>query len=169
MNSPMSAKSAISSTFSLISARVRPSRAPLKKMFSVPVSSPSKPVPSSIKGAIDPRITAQPDVGVMIPAATRRSVDLPAPFEPITPNVSPAGTSNETSLRAMNQWSTSSLLPPRTSHSLKVGMRRCTSGWRTLTPWNSIEFSRGVFFSPALNAHLPSGPSLNDLSSQRCA
>ncbi len=72
----------------------------MKKMFSRPDSSGSNPVPSSMIGATRPRTTASPAEGVRIPAATRSRVDLPAPFAPMMPSVSPPSALNVTSCKA---------------------------------------------------------------------
>jgi hypothetical protein len=58
-----SAKATISSNLRVISARVMPRMAPLRKMFSRPVSSGWKPVPTSRRLATRPRISMRPLVG----------------------------------------------------------------------------------------------------------
>ena len=69
-------------------------------MFSRPVSSPWKPVPTSSRLPTRPRISTRPDVGVVMRVSTLSSVDFPAPFRPTTPSTSPSGTWNEMSLSA---------------------------------------------------------------------
>ena len=69
-------------------------------MFSRPVSSWLKPVPTSSRLPTRPRISARPDVGAAIRVRIFRSVDFPAPLRPMTPSTWPSGTSNETSRSA---------------------------------------------------------------------
>ena len=71
-------------------ARFIPRIDPFRKMFSRPVSSGLKPVPTSRRLPTRPRIIARPLVGVVIRVSTLSSVDLPAPFRPITPTASPS-------------------------------------------------------------------------------
>ena len=89
----------MSSTRERMYEREKPSSAPLKKMFSRPESSASNPVPNSITGATVPLRMATPTDGGTMPAATRRSVDLPAPFAPMMPTASPCRMVRETSCR----------------------------------------------------------------------
>ena len=49
-----------------------------------------------------PAITAVPDVGMMSVVSIRSSVDLPAPFGPRSPRISPDATSNEMASTAVN-------------------------------------------------------------------
>jgi hypothetical protein len=49
-----------------------------------------------------PFTVSVPRVGLVIPARSFRSVDLPEPFAPMTPKVEPAGTSKETPSSAVN-------------------------------------------------------------------
>ena len=65
-------------------------------MFSRPVSSGWKPVPTSSSEATRPRSRTQPSVGSVIRLRIFRSVLLPAPLRPMMPTTSPGWTSNET-------------------------------------------------------------------------
>ena len=71
-------------------------------MFSRPVKSGWKPVPTSRRLDIRPRITARPEVGSVIRERIFKSVDLPAPFPPMIPTTSPVLISNDTSRSAHN-------------------------------------------------------------------
>jgi hypothetical protein len=71
-------------------------------MFSLPVSSWSKPAPSVSRLDTCPRTSTAPSDGVMIPARTCRSVLLPAPFGPMTPSDSPWISVNDTWRSAQN-------------------------------------------------------------------
>ena len=64
------------------------------------MSSGWKPVPTSSRLLTRPRISMRPVVGSVIRARIESSVDLPAPFGPMTPSTSPRRTSNETSRSA---------------------------------------------------------------------
>ena len=55
-------------------------------------------------GAWTTGYTARPDVGSVMRVRTFSSVDLPAPFLPMTPTISPCSTVNDTSLSAQNSW-----------------------------------------------------------------
>ena len=90
----------MSGSLRLISRRFIPRMAPFRKMFSRPVSSPWKPVPTSSRLPTRPRMTALPRVGVVIRVRILSSVDLPAPFGPMMPSTSPCSTEKETSSRA---------------------------------------------------------------------
>ena len=105
MNFSTPAKSMISGSFSPISRRFMPRIEPFRKMFSRPVSSGWKPVPTSSRLPTRPRISARPAVGEVIRVRIFSSVDLPAPFRPITPTTSPSATSKDTSLRAQSSGS----------------------------------------------------------------
>src|SRR5258708_7068580 len=74
--------------------------APFKYVFSRPVSSGWKPVPTSSNEPTRPESSIRPVVGVVMRERTLSSVLLPAPLRPITPMTSPFSTSNETSLSA---------------------------------------------------------------------
>ncbi|MNR56630.1 hypothetical protein D3C85_1772400 [compost metagenome] len=63
--------------------------APLRNIFSRPVISPLKPVPTSNKDAIRPRDFILPAVGAVTFERIFKSVDFPAPFFPIIPKTSP--------------------------------------------------------------------------------
>ena len=77
-----------------------PRIAPLRKIFSRPVSSGWKPVPTSNKLAMRPRISTRPAVGGMIRLQIFRRVDFPDPLRPMMPTTTPAATSKETSFSA---------------------------------------------------------------------
>ena len=59
-------------------------------MFSRPVSSGWKPVPTSSSAATRPRVRETPAVGAVIPARILRMVLLPAPLRPTMPSASPS-------------------------------------------------------------------------------
>ena len=92
MNSSSSANPTMSSNRAATSALVSPSSMPLTKTFSRPVISWWKPTPTLSSGATRPRVTTVPRLGRVTPASKRRSVDLPAPFRPMMPAVSPGST-----------------------------------------------------------------------------
>jgi len=69
-------------------------------MFSRPVSSGWKPVPTSKRLPRRPFIIARPLVGSVIRESNFKSVLFPAPFLPMIPTTSPCFTSKETSFRA---------------------------------------------------------------------
>src|SRR5450759_592409 len=77
-----------------------PRMAPFMKMFSRPVSSGWKPVPTSSSGRTRPRICTSPNVGSVMRASILSNVLLPAPFRPMIPTTSPAETSKSTSRSA---------------------------------------------------------------------
>ena len=106
-NFSTSAKATISSNFLKISRCVIPSIAPLRKIFSLPVSSGWKPVPTSSRLATRPRSTTRPAVGSVIRLNIFSSVLFPAPLRPMIPTASPCLISKFTSLSAQNS-STSS-------------------------------------------------------------
>ena len=93
-------------------------------MFCDPVYSGWKPDPSSSSAPTRPRTLTVPRVGRMTPATTLSSVDLPAPFSPITPSDSPARIANDTPSTAVKaldaprprrRSQTSATRPPRDS------------------------------------------------------
>src|SRR5258706_1858730 len=139
MNWPRPENSTISARRALIVGWDRPRRVPLKKMFSRPLSSKSNPVPSSMRGATEPRTIARPADGVMTPAATRSRVDFPAPLDPMSPRHSPCSMSRETLLSAANVSTVAVPRSFRTIHSLTKGIR-VVGNW-TVTPSNSIAFT----------------------------
>ncbi len=111
MNFPIPLNSTMSSNFALISRRFMPRIAPFRYVFSRPVSSGWKPVPTSRMLPTRPRIIALPSVGGVIRVSSLRSVDLPAPFLPMKPTTSPSSISKDTSLSAQSsssEWSTCS-------------------------------------------------------------
>ena len=71
-------------------------------MFSRPVSSGWKPVPTSSRLATRPRILTRPSVGSVMRERILSSVILPAPLRPMMPSTSPRLTSKLTSLSAQN-------------------------------------------------------------------
>src|ERR1017187_3120197 len=96
----MSAKATISSKLEIISAFRIPRIAPLRKIFSRPVSSGRKPVPTSSRLAIRARTTTHPSVGSVIREMIFSKVLLPAPLRPMIPITSPWATSKLTSFSA---------------------------------------------------------------------
>ena len=67
---------------------------PLMATFSRPLISGWKPAPSSIRAEMRPsHRRGVPRVGLVMPASSFSSVDLPEPFSPMTPKVEPGGTS----------------------------------------------------------------------------
>ena len=60
--------------------------------------------PELEQGADPPSTCTVPVVGLMIPASTRSSVDLPEPLRPIKPTASPGAISAETSRKAQTSW-----------------------------------------------------------------
>ena len=102
MKSPMPAKSAIESNFSMISGRLRPSTAPPIRTFSRPVASRSNVAPSASTGATRPFTQISPLVGRVMPQTICRRVDLPQPLRPMMPRLLPRSTSKVMSFRAQN-------------------------------------------------------------------
>ena len=78
---------------------------PLMATFSRPLISGWKPAPSSMRAEMRPSTVSVPRVGLVIPARSFSSVDLPEPFSPMTPKVVPLGTSKDTPSRAVKVWS----------------------------------------------------------------
>ncbi len=100
MKSRRSANSTISSNRRAISRLVRPSMMPLMNTFSRPEISGWNPAPSSISAEMRPSTRTRPSVGLVMPATSFSIVLLPDPLRPMTPNVQPAGTRNDTSRTA---------------------------------------------------------------------
>src|SRR5215204_524247 len=96
MKRSTSANATISSNLRSISRRRMPRIAPFRKMFSRPVRSPWKPVPTSSSEPTRPRMTASPSVGSVMRERIFSSVVLPAPLRPMIPSTSPRGTSKLT-------------------------------------------------------------------------
>ncbi len=90
----------ISSSFFDISDFDIPKIAPFRKIFSLPVNSGWKPVPTSNKLAILPLALITPVVGFVTLDKSLSKVDFPAPFLPIIPNTSPSLTSKLMSFNA---------------------------------------------------------------------
>jgi len=84
---------------------------PLMTTFSRPEISGWKPAPSSMRAETLPSTRSVPEVGLKRPATSLRSVDLPEPFAPMTPNVSPRRTSKETPESAATVSDGSSAFP----------------------------------------------------------
>ena len=95
-NSPISANFKISSSLASISSLENPIIMPLRYTFSMPVYSMLKPAPSSSSAEILPSISTSPLVGESTPVIIFKMVDLPEPFVPMIPTVSPFFTSNVT-------------------------------------------------------------------------
>ena len=87
----------ISSRRDRTSRLVIPRIAPFRYVFSIPVSSPWNPVPTSSSEPTRPRVRQTPSVGVVMPLMTLSSVLLPAPLEPMIPSAVPSSTLNDTS------------------------------------------------------------------------
>ena len=62
---------------------------PLMATFSRPLISGWKPAPSSMRAEMRPSTRRIPRVGLVMPASSLSSVDLPEPFSPMTPKVAP--------------------------------------------------------------------------------
>ena len=92
--------------------------APFRKTFSRPEKSGWKPAPSSSSEPIRPPTATLPEVGLMIPATNRSSVDLPEPLRPTSPTASPGSIASETSSSACT--SCASVRPRRTNSSLRL-------------------------------------------------
>ena len=69
-------------------------------MLSIPLYSILNPAPSSKRAEICPSTFTSPDVGVSTPVIILSMVDLPEPFVPIIPTVSPFFTERLTLLSA---------------------------------------------------------------------
>ena len=100
MNSSSSEKSTMSQSFSSAAFPVIPMYARALKMFCRPLNSGLKPAPSCIRASQRPWTSTVPVVGLMFSEMRRSSVDLPAPFRPITANMPPFGISRLTLRRA---------------------------------------------------------------------
>ena len=111
MNSERPENSTIEGSLRSISFRVRPSMTPLMTTFSRPEISGWKPAPSSMRAETLPSTRREPEVGLKRPATSFSRVDLPEPFAPMTPNVSPRRTAKETPERAATVSDGSSAFP----------------------------------------------------------
>ena len=76
--------------------------APRRYTFSLTVISRSKPVPSSSSAQILPVFSIVPEAGVSVPLMAFIIVDLPAPFLPTTPSMSPFSRAKDMFLSAQN-------------------------------------------------------------------
>src|SRR6266446_5134787 len=108
-------------------------------MFSRPVSSGWKPVPTSRSEPTRPRISACPFVGAVMRDRILSNVLLPAPLRPMMPTTSPFLTSKETSLRAQmvsGEWWDEGPRPRRRNADFSVSVRwsRRVSWCRTAVP-----------------------------------
>ncbi|MCY1384914.1 hypothetical protein D9M69_732230 [compost metagenome] len=63
-----------------VSLLLSPNRLAFRKMFSAPVSSWWNPTPSSMSGAIRPRLSTRPEVGCRMPLTNCSKVLLPEPL-----------------------------------------------------------------------------------------
>jgi hypothetical protein len=70
--------------------------------FSRPVNSGLKPAPSSSKAAMRPLDRTVPTVGSSVRQISCSKVDLPLPFWPMMPTVSPLPMASDTSRSAQN-------------------------------------------------------------------
>src|SRR3954452_23191229 len=128
MNCSMPEKSMIWSSLRVISCLRMPRMAPFMKMFSRPVSSGWKPVPTSSRLPVLPCMTAWPRVGSVIRLRIFSRVVLPAPLWPMTPSACPFWTSKLTSFKAQTVW-VSTVSPERLSFSVTAS-RRVRNGCR---------------------------------------
>src|SRR6185436_81529 len=138
MNSPSSAKSAMSSYLASTWSRVRPAARPPRTTFSWPVSSPLKPTPRASSVLTRPKTSTRPRLGGRMPAIVRRRVDFPAPLTPTTPSAVLWGMSKLTSRTALISRMIRSRRPRRMSVFFKVGffstaVRYVTERFSTLT------------------------------------
>ena len=78
---------------------------PLMNTFSRPLISGWKPAPSSMRADTRPATRTWPPVGRVMPATSFSRVLLPDPLRPMTPQVAPAATVNDTSSSARNDSS----------------------------------------------------------------
>ena len=92
-------------------------------MFSTAEYSGWKPAPSSSSAETRPSMAMRPLSGVRMRASIFSSVDLPAPFGPITPRAWPRGTVNER-LSAAHSSSHSPRRPRRIVSLRVVSLRR---------------------------------------------
>ena len=92
----------MASYFAAISSALMPRIAPFMNTFSRPVNSGLKPLPSSSSAPIRPDTATCPWVGDRVPQMVCSSVDLPEPFRPMMPTVSPRATENDTSRSAQD-------------------------------------------------------------------
>ena len=118
MKSPMSLNSMIPSTARFISFRLKPRIAPLRYMFSLPLSSGWNPEPSSRSADTRPLTVRCPLVGSWIPAISLSSVVLPDPLCPMRPKNDPRFISRETSFNAQKSRMVR-FLPRRTTASFR--------------------------------------------------
>ena len=107
-NFSISAKATISSSLFDISLKLKPFIDPFKNIFSLPVNSGWKPVPTSKRLANLPLIFIVPLDGEVIFESTFNKVDFPAPLWPITPKTPPNVT-----IKLINMWINSIELVPR--------------------------------------------------------
>ena len=121
-------------------------------MFSRPVISPLKPVPTSSMLATRPLIFISPAEGAVMRLSSFKRVDLPAPLRPMMPRASPLYTVRSTPFSAMKVWPNrrvsvpmgrlGSSLPRTRAHQL------CRSAVRVPPP---IWPRRYCFFSPVIS------------------
>ena len=137
MNFSTPEKSTISSKRRRISARVMPRMAPFRKMFSRPVSSGWKPVPTSSRLATRPLIATRPSVGSVMRDRILSSVVLPAPLRPMMLTTSPRLISKSTSRSAQNSSTTSpsTMARPR---SMSAPLRSALRTPRDSTSTNTV-------------------------------
>jgi hypothetical protein len=132
MNCSSPAKATISSRRARTSRLVIPRMAPLRYVFSIPVSSPWNPVPTSSSEPTRPRVRDTPSVGVVMPLITFSSVLLPAPLDPMMPSAVPSSTLNDTS-RSDQISRTSRRGAPRSRRARRASVSRRSAPW----PWCS--------------------------------
>src|SRR5215204_4696786 len=128
MNSPISAKAAISSNRSSISLWSIPKIRPFSITFSRPVNSGLKPEPSPKMAVSRPFTSTVPVVGCKTPEIILSRVLLPAPLRPMIPRVVPGLTWRSMSCSAQKSWLRLTLPKLRLLLAARTGSRRsCTS------------------------------------------
>lgn len=90
-----SENSRIPVNFAAISRLEKPCIEPLKKIFSLPESSGSRPAERPRIAPTFPFTITRPTVGLITPASVFRRVVFPAPLSPITPTISPFSAEKE--------------------------------------------------------------------------
>ena len=110
----------ISGYFSLKNVSEYPKIAPLRKIFSRPFKSISKPEPNSSMGTTGPPNRTVPSEGFNIPEMTFSRVLFPAPLWPINPRTSPRRTENEISFSARKLWVLSRWVSSATEYSFRL-------------------------------------------------
>ena len=142
INCPSSEKATISSYLDCKNSSLYPRIAPLRKIFSCPVRSISKPEPSSSMGTMLPRLVTVPSVGFKMPEITFKMVLLPAPLWPMMPMTSPLYTSKLACFSAQNSLVFSLPLSLRVTNSFRDMILSSVRRKRMDTSRTSITFFR---------------------------